>query len=58
MVGAGGLRVYLSVENAITFTSYSGYDPAVTGTDLFARGVDTGIYPTVRTIRTGIEISF
>lgn len=56
--GANGIRIYLSIENAYTFTKYTGYDPAVTGTDLFARGVDTGIYPTVRTIRTGIEVNF
>lgn len=56
--GAASVRVYLSLENAITFTKYTGYDPTVTGDDLFARGVDTGIYPTVRTIRTGIEINF
>jgi len=56
--GAGNVRIYLSADNVFTITPYTGYDPTVTGSDLFERGVDLGIYPTFRTIRTGFEINF
>ncbi|HEX9935017.1 MAG TPA: SusC/RagA family TonB-linked outer membrane protein, partial [bacterium] len=56
--GAGSIRIYVSVENALTITKYTGFDPTVTGQDLFERGVDRGTYPTVRTFRTGVELNF
>lgn len=56
--GFGKIRIYVNADNLFTITDYSGYDPSVTGNDLFARGVDRGIYPTSRTISSGIELSF
>jgi TonB-linked SusC/RagA family outer membrane protein len=63
--GTGTIRIYISADNLFTITPYTGYDPAVTGgnpalpgSELFVRGVDTGIYPTARTISSGIEINF
>lgn len=38
-------RLYLSVENPLTFTNYSGNDPEVGGDGLLSRGVDSGNIP-------------
>jgi len=51
------LRLYVNVNNALTFTKYSGLDPEVAGTNT-SRGVDFGIYPQVRTYSGGLEIQF
>jgi TonB-linked SusC/RagA family outer membrane protein len=54
------LRVYASVNNLITITHYSGYDPEVNGfgQDPSRRGVDLGNYPNSRTFSLGINCSF
>jgi TonB-linked SusC/RagA family outer membrane protein len=51
-------RVYLSVQNLHTFTSFSNWDPEVLGFgDPLARGIDDGaIYPNVRTISIGLDL--
>lgn len=46
------LRIYVSAQNLLTFTSYSGYDPEVGG------GVDYGNYPQSRTYMLGVNLSF
>ncbi len=55
-----GLQVYVTGQNLLTFTKYSGYDPEVNayGTDSVALGVDYGTYPQSRTFIAGINISF
>lgn len=45
-------RLYLTANNLLTFTKYTGYDPEVGG------GVDYGNYPQSRTIMAGINIDF
>jgi TonB-dependent starch-binding outer membrane protein SusC len=45
-------QVYVSAQNAITITNYSGMDPEIGG------GVDQGFYPQARTILAGITIDF
>ncbi len=45
-------RVYLSANNLLTFTKYSGYDPEVGG------GVDYGNYPQSRTFMLGLSFTF
>lgn len=62
------LRVYGTVQNVYTFTSYSGYDPEVgavmssaardqgLANDPLLRGIDVGRYPTPRTITVGVNI--
>jgi TonB-linked SusC/RagA family outer membrane protein len=54
------LRAYVSVNNLVTITHYSGYDPEVNGfgQDPSRRGVDLGNYPTSRTYSFGINCSF
>ncbi|QPH39309.1 SusC/RagA family TonB-linked outer membrane protein [Pedobacter endophyticus] len=55
------LRVYATVDNLLTFTNYSGYDPEAS----FAGspgdpnyGVDFGLQPTLRTFSLGVNIKF
>lgn len=45
-------RLYLSGQNLLTLTRYSGFDPEVQG------GVDNGNYPLTRTISFGLDIKF
>jgi hypothetical protein len=54
----GSLRVYVTGRNIVTFTKYSGYDPEITGTGYFGRGVDNSAYPNVRTFTGGIQATF
>ncbi|WP_442794833.1 SusC/RagA family TonB-linked outer membrane protein [Pelobium manganitolerans] len=44
-------RFYISGNNLLTLTNYSGFDPEVSG-------VDSGNYPFTRTINFGIDIKF
>lgn len=46
------LRVYMSAQNLLTLTNYSGFDPEVQG------GVDNSNYPITRNISFGIDIKF
>jgi TonB-dependent starch-binding outer membrane protein SusC len=52
------LRVYVSAENLITLTGYSGADPEIGALSSFDIGIDRGIYPQARTFRLGTSISF
>jgi hypothetical protein len=55
------LRVYFEVQNAYTFTSYSGFDPEVSstgGTDITTTGVDYAAYPKARVFLLGLNLSF
>jgi ASC-1-like (ASCH) protein len=51
------LRLYVSAENLLTFTTYEGFDPEISsgGTSL---GIDRGIYPQARTYSFGVNLSF
>ena len=46
------LRIYMSAQNLLTLTKYSGFDPEVQG------GVDNSSYPLTRTISFGVDIKF
>lgn len=52
------LRVYLSVNNLFTITSYSGLDPGVGGISDTNFGIDQGNYPIVRNWIFGINVTF
>jgi iron complex outermembrane receptor protein len=58
--GAGkGARAYISGDNLLLMTDYSGYDPEVhTDAGLASRGIDWLHYPRARTITGGIRVSF
>ena len=52
-------RVYLSGDNLLLFTDYSGYDPEVfIGAGLAARGMDYLTYPRARTFTLGARVQF
>jgi len=53
--GVSRFRVYVTAENLLTLTNYTGYDPEVGGGVL---GIDRGQYPQARTILGGIQLTF
>ncbi len=58
--GVSNLNVFISAQNLLTFTGYSGFDPEVnsfSGGDL-RQGVDLSAYPSVRSITLGLNMSF
>ncbi len=51
-------RIYISAENLITLTDYSGADPEIGAISSFDIGIDRGVYPQARTYRLGTSITF
>ena len=53
-------HLYVSVQNAFTFTGYSGMDPEIGyGADTsWVSGIDTGFYPSPRTFLFGVNLKF
>ncbi|MBK6264298.1 TonB-dependent receptor [Marivirga sp. S37H4] len=53
-------RIYLSVDNLLTLTGYSGFDPeiGVSNYNVAAAGIDRGYYPQTRNYGGGIQVSF
>ncbi|MCB2209101.1 MAG: TonB-dependent receptor [Bacteroidetes bacterium] len=63
--GSTAWRIYVSAENLLTFTKYTGPDPEIGSLrnyeghlSVFDIGIDRGIYPQARTFRFGTSISF
>jgi TonB-linked SusC/RagA family outer membrane protein len=54
-VGLNTLRVYVTANNLITITNYSGFDPEV-GMNNY--GIDTGRYPQARSVFVGVNVNF
>lgn len=54
------VKVYVTGQNLLTFTKYSGYDPEVNayGGSSVALGVDYGTYPQSKTCIFGVNITF
>lgn len=46
-------RIYISCQNLVTFTKYTGFDPEVPG-----NGIDFNVYPVTRTISAGVNLTF
>ncbi|MDR0712811.1 MAG: TonB-dependent receptor [Bacteroidales bacterium] len=59
-IGLENVRIYLSGQNLLTFTRYSGFDPEVTSSSdaTVQRGTDAGVYPIARNINAGVSITF
>jgi hypothetical protein len=56
------LRVYVSLQNFFTFTSYNGYDPEAnrSGSDetsALYQGIDNGTYPSSKTVLVGFNVT-
>jgi TonB-linked SusC/RagA family outer membrane protein len=53
------LNVFVSGQNLLTFTDYTGYDPEVSvSTNPTSIGVDAGTYPNVRGFTCGLNVAF
>ena len=57
------MRVYVSMENLLTLTKYTGFTPDLgessstgVGYSVFSRGIDQGRYPIPRTFSFGIQL--
>ncbi len=57
-MGVDKLRIYLSVNNAYTFTNYKGYDPTASTGAPIGGGIDQGFYPVPRTYMLGLNLKF
>lgn len=55
---ASSIRVYVSLQNYLTFTNYSGYDPEVSWASASIVGWDRGNYPSTKSITAGLNITF
>ncbi len=56
---ARSARFYVSGDNLLLLTGYSGYDPEVhTDAGLAARGIDNLSYPRARTVLAGLQLAF
>ncbi|MCR8561463.1 TonB-dependent receptor [Mucilaginibacter sp. BJC16-A38] len=51
-LGIQRLRLYVTGQNLITFTKYTGYDPDISGS------IDQGFYPQARTYIVGLSVGF
>jgi TonB-linked SusC/RagA family outer membrane protein len=59
MGGARTTRLYVSGDNLLLLTGYSGYDPEVyTDAGLATRGLDYLSYPRPRTFTAGVHVAF
>ncbi len=56
--GVGRLRAFITGENLLTFTHYTGYDPEVNSYSGLRIGVDEGAYPQSRTVIFGLNVEF
>ncbi|MCK5134940.1 MAG: TonB-dependent receptor [Bacteroidales bacterium] len=63
-INAKTLKVYISVQNLLTFTKYPGLDPEMQTSDNaktegdLAVGIDWGTYPSARIFNIGLNIGF
>jgi hypothetical protein len=64
----GSFRIYVSAQNLLTITNYSGYDPevgnrtpTVSGTTIgsaLTNGIDFAVYPQPKAYNVGIQVGF
>jgi hypothetical protein len=54
----GGIRLFITGQNLVTFTNYSGWDPEVSANprDAVGFGEDYAVYPQARTIIFGLNV--
>lgn len=53
-----GLKFYVTGQNLVTWTHYTGYDPEVSSYSGLRLGVDDGSYPQSRTYIFGLNVQF
>ncbi|KAA3439557.1 SusC/RagA family TonB-linked outer membrane protein [Rufibacter hautae] len=52
------LRLYVSADNLLTLTDYSGFDPEIGARGSLDIGFDRGVYPQSKTFRLGVNATF
>ena len=53
------IQPYVTLDNMITFTNYTGYDPEMSQyTSATSMGIDWGTYPCVKTVLFGVNVEF
>lgn len=57
-IKARSMRFYISAENLLTLTRYTGADPEIGAMTSFDIAIDRGIYPQARTFRIGTTLTF
>lgn len=57
-IGFTSTRIFISGQNLLTITKYTGLDPDITGVNIFERGLDNGQYPALRILSAGINFGF
>ncbi|MGC4232988.1 MAG: SusC/RagA family TonB-linked outer membrane protein, partial [Niabella sp.] len=53
-MGLGKARFFLSANNFVTFTKYTGFDPEIGGS---STGVDRGVYPQPKSLLLGLNLT-
>ncbi|WP_428667341.1 SusC/RagA family TonB-linked outer membrane protein [Runella sp.] len=53
-------KIYVTAQNWITITKYTGYDPEVNryGSSSLSQGLDYGAYPSAKTVLVGLNLKF
>lgn len=54
----GQCRLYVSAQNLLTFTRYSGLDPEIGSSNATLNGIDSGFYPQARVWTVGLNLKF
>jgi TonB-linked SusC/RagA family outer membrane protein len=59
-IHAKQVRLYVSAQNLVTWTKYTGYDPEVSSFEQnnTAQGIDYGAYPNYKTYLLGLNVTF
>ncbi|MBD2702071.1 TonB-dependent receptor [Spirosoma sp. BT702] len=52
------VNVYVSAQNYLTITKYTGYDPEVSWSAASVNGWDRGNYPSMKSITAGLKVDF
>lgn len=56
--GLANASIFVSGQNLITWTKYTGFDPEVTSGSNVSPGTDAGIYPVARVYNLGLRVGF
>lgn len=57
-IGIGSVYLYVSAQNYLTLTRYSGYDPEASWNNAVINGWDRGVYPATKALTGGIKVNF
>jgi TonB-linked SusC/RagA family outer membrane protein len=51
-------RIYVNGTNLFTATDYSGYTPEIVEGEVINTGIDRGVYPSMRVLSLGLDLTF